>query len=44
MKQGIAALNAITDAVIAYRPPRKNKKPKRAKRIARGKKIAGAKS
>jgi hypothetical protein len=34
MKEGLEALNAITEVVLAYRPPNKKKKARAKKRVA----------
>lgn len=38
MKNGLEALAAITDLVLAYHPSRKSRKSKKEKNIPRGKK------
>lgn len=39
MKDGLDALNVITDVVLAYGPLRKHKKSRKAKKRQRGKKF-----
>jgi len=43
MTAALAALNAMMDKVLAYRPGSKKIKPKKAKKKARGKRLAGSK-
>jgi hypothetical protein len=44
MKKGIEALNAITEVVLAYRPPRKKKKAKKVKTGPSSKSISKSKA